>query len=77
GINADKTYLRRITPVLSDVSKIELTQAEDLIASTQSLDVFVIVSGVVKTCAVNLSKISNDLRLMSSGPRTGFGEINL
>lgn len=77
GINADKKYLTRIAPVLSEISGINLEQAEDLIASTQSLDPFVVVSGIIKTCAVNLSKISNDLRLMSSGPRTGFGEINL
>ena len=55
----------------------ELTQAGDLIDSTQNPDPFVAVSGAVKTCAVTLSKIANDLRLMSSGPRTGFGEINL
>ncbi len=73
GINADETYLRRIVPVLSEVSGMELTQAGDLIDSTQNPDPFV----AVKTCAVTLSKIANDLRLMSSGPRTGFGEINL
>ena len=77
GINADETYLRRIVPVLSEVSGMALTQAGDLIDSTQNPDPFVAVSGAVKTCAVTLSKIANDLRLMSSGPRTGFGEINL
>ena len=77
GINADETYLQRIVPVLSEVSGMELTQAGDLIDSTQNPDPFVAVSGAVKTCAVTLSKIANDLRLMSSGPRTGFGEINL
>ena len=77
GINADETYLRRIVPVLSEVSGMELTQAGDLIDSTQNPDPFVAVSGAVKTCAVTLSKIANDLRLMSSGPRAGFHEINL
>lgn len=77
GINADETYLRRIVPILSEVSGMELTQASDLIDATQNPDPFVAVSGAVKTCAVTLSKIANDLRLMSSGPRTGFGEINL
>ena len=48
-----------------------------LIDATQNLGGFVVVSGAVKTCAVNLSKMCNDLRLMSSGPRCGFGEINL
>ena len=77
GINADETYLKRIVPNLSQVSNMEFVQAFDLIDSTQNLDSFVAVSGAVKACAVTLSKIANDLRLMSSGPRTGFGEINL
>ena len=51
--------------------------AEDLFDATENLDGFVAVSGVIKTCAVDLSKMCNDLRLMSSGPKTGFGEINL
>ena len=52
-------------------------QASDLIDATQNLDGLVAVSGAVKTCAVNLSKMSNDLRLMSSGPRCGLGEIHI
>ncbi len=48
-----------------------------MLDATSNLDSFVAVSGAVKACAVTLSKIANDLRLMSSGPRTGFGEINL
>lgn len=77
GINADAGYLKRIVPNLSQISAMELIQAFDLIDSTQNLDPFVAVSGAVKACAVTLSKIANDLRLMSSGPRAGFGEINL
>ena len=77
GLNADESYLRRIVPNLSEISDMELVQAYDLIDSTQNLDPFVAVSGAVKACAVTLSKIANDLRLMSSGPRAGFGEINL
>ncbi len=77
GINADEVYLRRIVPNLSQVSGLRLIQAFDLIDATQNLDGFVAVSGAVKTCAVNLSKMCNDLRLLSSGPRCGFGEINL
>ena len=77
GINADVQYLKRIVPNLSKVSGLNLVQACDLIDATQNLDEFVAVSGVVKTCAVNLSKMSNDLRLMSSGPRCGLHEINL
>ena len=77
GINADGRYLRRIVPNLSKVTGLRLVQAEDLIDATQNADAFVSVSGAVKTCAVNLSKLSNDLRLMSSGPRCGLGEIEL
>ena len=51
--------------------------AFDLIDATQNLDPFVAVSGAIKACAVTLSKIANDLRLMSSGPKAGFNEINL
>lgn len=77
GLNADESYLRRIVPNLSEISGMDLVQAYDLIDATQNLDSFVAVSGAVKACAVTLSKIANDLRLMSSGPRAGFGEINL
>ena len=77
GLNADENYLHRIVPNLAEVSNMELVQAFDLIDATQNLDSFVAVSGAVKACAVTLSKMANDLRLMSSGPRAGFGEINL
>lgn len=77
GINADAAYLKRIVPNLSEISAMELVQAFDLIDATQNLDPFVAVSGAIKACAVTLSKIANDLRLMSSGPRAGFAEINL
>lgn len=77
GINADETYVRRIVPNLAKISDMEFVQAFDLIDATQNLDPFVSVSGAIKACAVTLSKIANDLRLMSSGPRAGFYEINL
>lgn len=77
GINADETYLRQIVPNLNEVSDMDFIQAFDLIDATQNLDPFVAVSGAIKACAVTLSKIANDLRLMSSGPRAGFNEINL
>ena len=77
GVNADTVYLQKIVPALNEVSGMDFVQAADLIDSTQNLDPFVAVSGAVKTCAVTLSKIANDLRLMSSGPRAGLGEINL
>ena len=68
GLNADESYLRRIVPNLSEISGMDLVQAYDLIDATQNLDSFVAVSGAVK---------AYDLRLMYSGPRAGFGEINL
>lgn len=77
GLNADTKYLLRVVQNIDKITGLGLTQAHDLIDATQNLDGYVAVSGVTKSCAVNLSKISNDLRLMSSGPRTGLGEINL
>ena len=77
AINVDPCYLANISYELSKVAGISLKQADDLSDATQNLDGFVSVSGVLKTCAVDISKISNDLRLMSSGPRTGLSEINL
>ena len=77
GITAKKEYIEKIVPNIAAVTGLELKQADDLVDLTQNLDCFVYVSGIVKSLATNLSKIANDLRLMSSGPRTGFGEINL
>jgi len=77
GINTTDKYQKKIIPNLNRITGMNFEQAHDLIDSTQNLDAFVAVSGTVKACAVTLSKIANDLRVMSSGPRTGFGEINL
>lgn len=77
GLNADVQYFRKVVQNLVLISGLDLVQSFDLIDATQNLDGYAFISGTVKTCAVNLSKMSNDLRLMSSGPRTGFGEINL
>ena len=77
AINVSDSYFYKIVPNLEKLTGYPLKQAEDLFDATENLDGFVAVSGVVKTCAVDLSKMCNDLRLMSSGPKTGFGEINL
>ena len=77
GINADKCYFKNIIPHLAQVSNLKFVQAFNLMDATQNLDPFVALSGAVKACAVTLSKIANDLRLMSSGPRAGLSEINL
>ena len=77
GINADRNYFKQAVEVLAELTGMPFRQAEDMIDGTQNIDGFAAVSGAVKNCALALSKIANDLRLMSSGPRTGFGEINL
>ena len=77
SINVSPLYLKNICKNLNKITKGNFYLADDLFDATQNLDGFVSVSGVLKTCAVNLSKICNDLRLLSSGPKTGIGEINL
>jgi len=77
GINAHPDYIKGVTANVKAVTGLNISQADDLIDATQNLDSFVFVSGIVKSCAVTLSKIANDIRIMSSGPRTGFGEINI
>ncbi len=77
GINADERYRRYLIPILCDITNIELSSSKDLIDGTRNVDPFVWASSSLKTLCVNLSKMCNDLRLMSSGPKTGFGEIIL
>lgn len=77
GLNADTTYFHKISDTLSELTGYAFRQAPDLIDATQNIDCFASVSSALKNCAITISKIANDLRLMSSGPRTGFGEINL
>ncbi|MBQ8319964.1 MAG: aspartate ammonia-lyase [Clostridia bacterium] len=77
SVNVGREYLKGIVGELSAQSGRALLRAEDLIDATQNVDGFVSVSGSLKACAVNLSKMCNDLRLMSSGPKTGLSEITL
>ena len=77
AINVNPVYLFHIIRNVNLVCGTDCSQAEDLFDATQNLDPFVAVSGAIKACAVTLSKIANDLRLMSSGPKAGFNEINL
>lgn len=77
GINADRKYIFLMIERLRDITGIGLARAEYMMDPTQNNDVFVEVSGLLKTSCVNLSKIASDLRLMASGPRAGFGEIIL
>jgi len=77
GLGAPKKFIFRIVDRLRENTNIGLARSENLIDGTQNVDVFVEVSGILKACATNLLKISNDLRLLSSGPDAGMGEINL
>ena len=77
AINVSEAYLDNILPNLSRLTGYPLRRAEDLFDATENLDSFVTMSGTVKTCALDLSKMCSDLRLLSSGPKTGLGEINL
>jgi len=77
GINAHPRYAALVCRKLSTLTGVELLTAPDLIESTQDCGVFVHLSGALKRIAVKLGKTCNDLRLLSSGPRAGLGEINL
>ncbi|MEN9607258.1 MAG: aspartate ammonia-lyase, partial [Actinomycetota bacterium] len=76
-LNAPKGYAAAACRALSELTSMPFVVAADMVEATQDAGVFVMVSGVLKRVAVKLSKTSNDLRLLSSGPRAGFGEINL
>lgn len=77
GINCHPDYKNVVEKHLSKITGGEFKPADDFIAATQDTADFVFVSGALKTTAVRLNKIANDLRLMNSGPRCGLGEINL
>ncbi|MBL8405394.1 MAG: aspartate ammonia-lyase, partial [Dechloromonas sp.] len=77
GINAHPDYAPLVCRKLAEISGIPVVTAPNLIEATQDCGSFVQLSGVLKRVAVKLSKVCNDLRLLSSGPRAGFNEINL
>jgi aspartate ammonia-lyase len=77
GINAHPDYAALVTNRLSEVSGVAFIVSPNLVEATQDAGSFVQLSGVLKRIAVKLSKICNDLRLLSSGPRAGIGEITL
>ncbi len=77
GINTVPEYADNICKRLSEITNLPLAKATDLVEATSDTGAFVQLSGVLKRVAVKLSKICNDLRLLSSGPMTGFREINL
>ena len=77
GLNSHADYSEVICNELRIITKIPLSLSRDFIEATQDTGAYIQVSGVLKRYAVKLSKICNDLRLLSSGPRAGFNEINL
>ena len=77
GITAKPEYSSLAIEELTRISGVELVPAANLVEATSDMGAFVLFSGVLKRVAVKISKICNDLRLLSSGPRTGFNEINL
>ena len=77
GAAADKRYVFRVAEILRELTGLGLARAEDPLDPTQNQDVFVETSGLLKACAVDLLKITGDLRLLNSGPRGGLGEIRL
>jgi aspartate ammonia-lyase len=77
GINAPAGYTELVIPMLAKVSGVPVVQAANLIEATQDTGAFVQLSGVLKRVACKLSKTCNDLRLLSSGPQAGFGDIRL
>jgi aspartate ammonia-lyase len=77
GINAPARYAELVTSILREICNVPVVKSQNLVEATQDAGAYVQLSGVLKRVAVKLSKISNDLRLLSSGPRAGFGEINL
>jgi len=77
GINAPRGYREAVVRHLREITGLALVSAGDLVESTSDTGVFITFSGALKRSALKLSKISNDLRLLSSGPQAGLGEINL
>jgi aspartate ammonia-lyase len=77
GLNADVEYIEYVTELLAENTGLPLSRTENMVDSTQNTDVYVALSAALRICAVNLSKMANDLRLLASGPRCGLNEINL
>src|SRR5690625_5653109 len=69
--------MKRAVEILKELTALPLRNANDLVDATQNTDTYTEVSSVLKICMLNMSKITNDLRLMASGPRAGFAEVTL
>jgi aspartate ammonia-lyase len=77
GMTVPRKYIFRVVDILRELTGIGFARAENMVENTQNLDVFVEVSAIIKACAVSLMKAANDLRLLGSGPRSGFAELEL
>ena len=77
GLNATNKYVFMMTDIIQDLTGLGIARSDYPMDITQNCDIFVETSGLLKSCSVNLLKISNDLRLLNSGPRGGIGEILL
>ncbi len=77
GVTAPREFIFSVTDRLRELTGLGLARAENLLEATQNADAFVEVSGILKACAASLLKVSSDLRLLSSGPEAGLGELTL
>jgi aspartate ammonia-lyase len=77
GLNADPEYIEKAIQFLAKITGLPVKGSEDLVDGTQNTDAYIEVSAALKVCMLNMSKMANDLRMMTSGPRCGLGEINL
>ena len=77
GLAAPREFIFRVVDELREITGVGFARAENLVEATQNADVFVEVSGILKACATSLVKVCGDLRLLSSGPEGGLGEIRL
>ncbi len=77
GLGAPRDYILKVNEELKRITGLSVSRSENMIDATQNLDAFVEISGILKAMATNLLKISNDLRLLSSGPDGGLNEIEL
>jgi len=77
GLNAEGSYIEKAINYLKEFTELPLYSPKDLVDAMQNTDCYTELSSALKICMINMSKISNDLRLMASGPRAGLNEINL
>lgn len=77
GITAHPSLSQTVLPILNDITEETLSLSDDLVDGTQNIEQYVVLSDVIKSIALSLSKIANDIRLLSSGPNSGIGEITI